>query len=111
MEVSFASRKMQKICNSQAEMRRQFGDRTAAILQQRFAELRAADTLADVRHLPRARCHELVGDRKGRLAVDLVHPKRLIFEPDHDPMPRKPDGGLDWGAVTHVRVLDVVDYH
>ncbi len=35
----------------EAEMRRQFGDRTAAILQQRFAELRAADTLADVHRL------------------------------------------------------------
>ena len=76
-----------------------------------MAELGAATTLEDMRLLPGARCHELTGDRKGQLAVDLVHPLRLVFEPDHDPQPEKADGGLDWIAVTKVVIVEIVDYH
>ena len=54
---------------------------------------------------------EAKGNRAGTLAVDLEHPYRLIFEPVGDPLPRKPDGGLDWTAVTVIRVLGVEDYH
>ncbi|MBA2678519.1 MAG: ImmA/IrrE family metallo-endopeptidase [Ktedonobacteraceae bacterium] len=61
--------------------------------------------MEDIRGFPNARCHELVGDRKGTLAVDLGHPYRLIFEPNHIPIPRKVDGGLDWTIVTAIRIL------
>ena len=77
----------------------------------RLDQLQAADTLDDLAKLPGARCHELTADRKGQLAVDLVHPKRLIFMPDHDPTPEKPDGGLDWQKVTRAIVIEIVDYH
>ena len=80
-------------------------------LQQRLMELKAAQTLEDISRLPAARCHELAGNRKGLLSVDVTQPYRLIFEPDHDPAPRKPDDGLDWRKVTKVVVLEVVDTH
>jgi len=111
VEVSFASRKMQKTCSSKKEMRRVWGAVLTKKLQQRLMELKAAGTLEDISRLPPARCHELVGDRKGQLSVDVTHPHRLIFAPDHDPVPRKPDGGLDWTRVTKVVVLEVVDTH
>jgi len=110
MEISFASSKLAKLCNSQQEMRGKLGPRCAERLQQRLEELRAA-TLEDMRSLPGARCHELTQDRKGQLAVDLVHPRRLVFEPANDPVPTKADGGLDWSKVTEVVILEVVDYH
>jgi proteic killer suppression protein len=31
--------------------------------------------------------------------------------PDHDEIPRKPDGGLDWTHVTKVKILGIVDPH
>ena len=74
-------------------------------------ELRAADTLADISTLPPARCHQLSGDRAGQFAVDVRHPFRLIFEPAHDPVPRKEDGGIDLTRVTAIRILEVTDYH
>jgi len=40
-----------------------------------------------------------------------VQPQRLIFEPDHNPVPQKPDGGLDWTQVTRIRVIEITDYH
>lgn len=111
MEISFSSRKTGKLCNSGKEMRAKLGDRCAKVLQQRLAEMKAADTLEDLGKVPAARFHELKADRKGQLAVDLVHPKRLVFVPDHNPVPRKADGGLDWAQVTRVLVTEVVDYH
>ncbi len=111
MEIRFTSRKMQKLCDSDKEMRAKLGPRLAEKLKQRLGELRAAVSLEDMRSIPAARCHELSQDRKGQLAVDLVHPKRLVFEPDHDLVPEKPDGGLDWSRVSEVVIREVVDYH
>ena len=92
-------------------MRAKLGLRNAASLKQRIAELKAAETLEDMRSLPAARCHELSQNRDGQLAVNLIHPKRLIFEPDDNPVLKKPNGGLDWENVTRITVLEVVDYH
>ena len=64
-----------------------------------------------IRSLPGSRCHELKGNRKGQLSLDLKHPYRLIIEPADDPIPYKTDGGLDWTRVTIVRVIEVIDYH
>jgi plasmid maintenance system killer protein len=111
MQVRFAQRNMQRACSSDKEMRRKWGSVLAQRLRQRLFELVAADTLEDISRLPPARCHELKADRAGQLSVDLVHPQRLIFEPDDDPIPRKEDGGLDWTKVTKVVVLEVCDTH
>jgi proteic killer suppression protein len=111
MQVSFATRGMQKACSSDAGMRKKWGVQMARKLQQRLMELTAAETLADFGSLPNARCHELKGDRGGQLSADLVHPYRLIIEPDHRPVPRKQDGGLDWVQVTKIVVIEVCDTH
>jgi len=80
-------------------------------LQQRLMELSAAASLADMLRLPPARCHELKGDRKGELSVDLEHPFRLLFVPANIPIPAKEDGGLDWAGVTEIEIIDILDTH
>jgi len=57
------------------------------------------------------RCEELKGDRKGQLSLRLTKNWRLILRPNHDPVPVKVNGGLDWSQVTALEVLEVVDYH
>jgi proteic killer suppression protein len=109
--VYFSRTKMQNACSSEKAMRAEWGDHIAKKLKHRLAELAAADSLADIPHHPPARCHELGGDRKGQLSVDLVHPYRLIFVPDNDPVPRREDGGLDRASVTRVLILEVADTH
>lgn len=78
-------------------------------IQQRINDLRAAETLADMRYLP-GRCHELTADRKGLLSLDLDHPYRLLFRPAEQAGPG-PGGGLDWTQVTAVVVESVDDTH
>ena len=111
MEVSFATKSMQKRCSEEKAMQKQWGKNLARRLRQRLMELRAAATLQDICRTPPARCHELKGNRKGQLSVDLEHPYRLIFKPDRSPVPRRKDGGLDWDSVTKVLVIEVVDTH
>lgn len=112
MELYYNSSGIHKACTSEKLMTKKWGARTARLLKQRLTELEvAAVNLLDMRHIPAARCHELKGDRTGQLAVDLDHPRRLVFRPNHDPVPTKSDGGLDWAGVTSIVILDVVDYH
>ena len=77
----------------------------------RLAVLRAAPNLAAVPTTPPDRAHPLKGDREGQFAVDLVHPQRLVFEPNHEPIPRSEDGGIDVEQVTAIVIVDVTDYH
>ncbi len=111
MELYYENRALQKACTSEKHMKRKWGQVTAEILKRRLGELENAPLLEDMRGLPAANCHELSGDRKGQLAVNLDQPRRLVFRPNHDPIPLKPDGGLDWSAVTSVVIQEVVDYH
>ena len=110
MDIEFANRRLQEACNSAKNMTREWGPQMAKKLQQRLFELAAAVTLEDMRKMP-GRCHELKVDRKGQLALDLVHPKRLVFSPGNNPTPTRPDGGLAWSKVTKIIILEVVDYH
>lgn len=111
MEIRFSTPKLEKLCNNDKKLRGELGPICAGKLQRRLTELSAAECLEDLRHLPQARCHELLGNRRGQLAVDLEHPKRLIFEPDHDPRPETPEGGLEWRLVTKVLITLIEDYH
>jgi proteic killer suppression protein len=43
--------------------------------------------------------------------LDLDGPYRLLFEPSQDPVPIKPDGGLDWSLVTAIRITGIDDTH
>jgi proteic killer suppression protein len=111
VDIYFKKTKFQKHSQTIAGAQREWGERRGKLIRRRLDELAAATNLEMIRNLPGARCHELTGNLKGTLAVDLDHPYRLLFIPEHDPMPQKPDGGLDWTQVTAITVLEITDYH
>lgn len=90
---------------------REYGTENAGKIKQRLGVLQAANCLEEVTVLPPERRHELIGNRKGHFAVDLKHPPRPIFEPNHDPLPRKADGGLDLKKINAIIIIEVEDYH
>ncbi len=110
MDISFASNKLKRCMEDERALQKTFGDRSGP-LRRRLRMLAQAAVLADVPAGPPDHCHQLKGDRKGQLAVTLTGNWRLIFEPDHNPVPMLPDGGLDLDAVTAIKILEVVDYH
>lgn len=80
-------------------------------LASRLQELEAVAVLEDIRSLPQVRAHELKGDREEQISLDLAHPKRLVVSVGDDPIPRHPDGGLDWTLITRVIIEEIVDTH
>lgn len=80
-------------------------------LQQRLMELHAAESLAEISHLPPPRCHELSGSKAGQFSIDLVHPYRLLFIPADDPVPLDDDGGIDREQVTEIEIIEIEDTH
>ena len=108
MVIRFHTRMLQTIGNDDKAARKKLGKRSADVLRKRLDDLRASDNLETMRHLP-GRCHELKGDRAGQFAVDLEHPKRLVFQP-LDGVPRV-DGGFDWSTITTIEIVEIVDYH
>jgi proteic killer suppression protein len=99
--------------NEEKRLKKARGDQQATKIKIRMNALRAASTLYDFwpPYKRPERCHELTEDRKGQLSVDLDQPYRLIFEPSNDPIPLKPDGGLDWKQVTEIIIIGIEDTH
>jgi proteic killer suppression protein len=110
VEVDAEGKQLAKVCSDATFMTRKLGTTRAAVLQRRLKQLNAATCLEDLRNTP-GRCHELTADRAGQLSVDLDGPYRLFFRPAEAPAPKKPDGGLDWEAVTGVTVVEIADPH
>ncbi len=90
---------------------REWGAEQAKLIARRLTELAAAENLETMRLLPQARAHELKGNREEQISLDVKRPYRLIVIPDYDAPPRKTDGGLDWGKITKIKILEVTDTH
>lgn len=110
MEISYKNRKLEKQLTDPREMAKSFGQ-LARKVNQRLRDLTDADNLAVMRTIPAARCHELTGDRKGELAVDISGNYRMIFEPNHNPIPKKDHRVLNWEDVTKIQINEIEDYH
>jgi proteic killer suppression protein len=89
VKVSFKSRKLARQLTVPKEMKKTYGSIT----------------------LPAARCHKLKGDREGQYAVSISGNYRLIFKPDHDPVPGKKDQSIDAIRVNDIHIMGTEDYH
>lgn len=113
IDIEFASKKLRKQFNEEKEMLKAFGQKRAKRIKVVMTALRAAPSLGAFAppFSPPHRCHELTGNKKGRLSLDLDGPYRLIIQPINEPLPERPEGGLDWNRVTVIKVLGVEDTH
>ena len=113
MDISFASKKLSKELNEEKNLVKVHGSLRAKKLRVVMAQLRAAPTLSIFAPpmSPPHRCHELTGNRQGQLTMDLDNPYRLVFRPNHDPLPKRVEGGLDWKQVTAIEIIEIEDTH
>jgi proteic killer suppression protein len=110
LDIDFASRKLEKVLNSEASIKKEYGDANGRKIMRRMEVLSAAPSLSHVPRTPPERCHQLSGDRDEDFAVDIQNPYRLLLRVP-EPIPRKPDGGIDLSAVTRIVILGIEDYH
>ena len=80
------------------------------MLRRRLDALAAAPTLRDMDGVP-GKCHPLTADRAGHFAINLWGQYRLIFTPNHDPLPMLDGGGIDPSSITRISITEVADYH
>jgi len=98
LEIKYKSNYLNRVCTDYSIAKRHFGERMAILIHQRIDELQSADSIEMLVQYSIGRCHPLEGDRKGKYAMDLVHPFRLIFEK----------------SKTDIRVVNIIhieDYH
>lgn len=110
MDITFKNNKLHKIFNTAKLLNKTYG-KNAKFIMNRMAVLRAGINLSDIPVIKPERCHQLKGDRKGMFAVDLKQPHRLVFAPNHEPVPKMEDGGIDLTKITSITIICVEDYH
>ncbi len=113
MEISFSTNKLSKQMNQKTAMLKAHGAKRTTKLKRILTSLKAAPDLSMFAPptSPPHRCHELTGNLKGSLSLDLDHPYRLLFKPNHDPLPQREEGGLDWSKVKTIVITEVRDTH
>jgi proteic killer suppression protein len=110
IDIRWSDHKLQKACATDKAGQRRFGADQWKVLQRRIAQLEFATSLDKLATMP-GNCHPLTADRAGEYALDLRGAYRLVFVPDHDPVPTLSDGGVDETLVTKVVITEVVNYH
>lgn len=108
MEIRYKDKKVRELCEKQAVAEKKLGAASARKLKVRLLALDAAVRVTD---LVAGNPHPLKGERFGQFALDLAGGWRLVFAPDHDPCPTRPDGGIEWSQVTIVSIEYIGDYH
>jgi len=114
MDILFSKEREKELANDGAKLRRAFrgNQRRPKLIRARLDELADADDLQIMWSIPQSGFHNLVGNRKGQFAVKLDKGYRMTLEPANDPLPLKPDGGLDLELITAIRILKLAeDYH
>ena len=105
MDISFASKKLAKLCADPREGTKALGADSARKLRSRLADLQAADTVAE---LVAGRPHPLSGSRAGQFALDLAGGQRLVFRAARL---EASTTGADWKRVTAIEIVFIGDYH
>ncbi|NLO44657.1 MAG: hypothetical protein GX106_06845 [Candidatus Cloacimonetes bacterium] len=108
MEISFISRKIEKLCLNEKEMIRKYGDLSNK-LKQRLSELEAAANLTELP--PFAGCHPLIGNYKHCYALNLKQPYRLIIEPNWHKLGLKKGEQIELAEINSIVIVGVDDYH
>ncbi len=110
MKVTFRTSKLAKICAEERLLIKHYGQ-LAKKIRKRLDELTGANSLSDIALYPAARLHPHSGKPQGYFSVDITHPFRIIFTVGDDPMPLKPDSGVDLTKVTEIVIEEIYDPH
>lgn len=111
MVITFKNNKLRKLLTTEKEILKTYGPDNGRRIKTRMAQLTAAANLVELSQFPATRLHALVGDKKGLLSTDVKHPYRLLLAPDHEELPLKEDGSLDWASVTQIKIIEITDTH
>ena len=103
IQLAFQDENLRKVCESSISAKRKYGGIAGPSLHARLADLKAADSPAELVGWGFAKFDELSNDR---IIVFLDDSYRLYAMANHKPPPGKL-GKLDWTQVTRVKILSI----
>lgn len=108
MHIDYINNKVKDICNIIHLATKKLGHDNARKLFTRLQQIEASESIEYMIKYRIGRCHPLHNDLRGRYALDLEHPYRLIIEPvvDDEYLPNEQKIKSD-----RVIIIGVVNYH
>lgn len=98
MTIEYKNKSIEKVCNDASAAEKKYGLQMAEKIQQRIDQITAAESIEQMIQFKIGRCHPLHQNREGQYAVDLVHPKRLVFTKI----------GME---IQIASIIEIIDYH
>jgi plasmid maintenance system killer protein len=112
MEVSFANHRLQALYANPKKTLAEHGSRVGRVILVRLQQLCDVQCLMDMKAFPDARLHMLTGGTyHGTYSINVSQRLRLLFIPDHDPVPVLPAGNHDLTKITAVVIQGIEDTH
>ena len=111
MNIQYRKKKLERSVASPGAIKKYYGKR-AKTVKKRLDEIHAAPNLQELMNIPGPNCHPLKGEKAGQFAVNISGNERIIFEINHENIPKKDDGGIDLETVTAIKIISIgEDYH
>lgn len=110
MDISFENKILKKCADDIAFANKKLGANQDRKYQIRIEMLANANNLEELRYMA-GKFHELISTRRGQWACHLIEPYRLVFKPQHDPIPTNENGQYIWEEITAVHIIEIIDYH
>lgn len=103
IQLAFKDENLRKVCESTISAKRKYGGLAGPSLHARLADLKAADSPADLVDLGFAEIDQATSDR---IVIFLDDGYRVYGVANHKPPPGLP-GQLDWTQVTRIKILSI----
>lgn len=107
MEIRFEHGRLEKFFKSKTMLTRKFGPKVAAGVHRRMQDLRIAENLDEISHLPPQRLHALLGKYSGCFAIDVTQNVRLIFRG----VDAENNMSVEKSKIVGIIIKEVIDYH
>ncbi len=106
LKITISDKKLKKIIDKQDTKKaiKTYGNERAKKIYHRFNELRSVDNFETLVKRKIGRCHPLSGTSKGKYALDLDHPYRMIIKPIFT-------SEMVLKEVVVTEIIEITDYH
>lgn len=104
MEISYANTKLEKILTNERMIKKYYTAFYKKIIH-RMSEIRAANNLDEIPHVPPPRRHKLEGHYNDCWGIDISKNFRIILKPIGD------FNESDLKTINEIEILSIEDYH
>ncbi|MDA2364254.1 type II toxin-antitoxin system RelE/ParE family toxin [Bacillus cereus] len=104
MEISYATTRLEKILTNERKIQKQYTAFYKKIIN-RMSEIRAANNLDEIPHVPPPRRHKLEGNYSDCWGVDISKNFRIVLKPNGD------WDESDLTTINKITILSIGDYH